>query len=238
MMFIALLHLSELLFPFYIFMSFRVNTITSPSDNTFNSNADDGTEFHNGQSEKIDSNRSSETKDDFDQHGAGPNTPNNDFGFGLAGVGSRSRGRPKLIGDELGLLFCVFIVIVICVVSDASLIDYLLDLRARSTERWTANTVLAISTDYVRRTAPGLLAQDGGHVVLRHTWATTVMQRAAEIQRARMLRAKNEVNEDGMWFIFLILTFILVLLQMHRRTVYLRKRRRYDMQITQRQIWH
>jgi hypothetical protein len=94
---------------------------------------------------------------------------------------------------------------------DASLIDYLLDLRARSTERWTANTVLAISTDYVRRTAPGLLAQDGGHVVLRHTWATTVMQRAAEIQRARMMKAgggsqvKNENNDDDAGMLLLLI---------------------------------
>jgi hypothetical protein len=106
MMFIVQLHQSELIH-YKLFISrllCRVNTITSPSDNTFNNIADEegGAEVQNGHAEKIHSNRSSETKDDFDQHGAGPNTPTNDYAFGLAGSGSRSRGRPKLIGDELG----------------------------------------------------------------------------------------------------------------------------------------
>lgn len=57
--------------------------------------------------------------------------------------GAKTRGRPKLIGDDL----------------DAELLDYLLDLRAKTTQRWTANTVLGLASEFIRKRAPGLLAE-------------------------------------------------------------------------------
>ena len=46
--------------------------------------------------------------------------------------------------------------------------------------------MLQLSTDFIRSRAPGLLAEDGGHVTLKLTWANTMLQRIYQRERGEV----------------------------------------------------
>uniref|UniRef100_A0A914YT57 HTH psq-type domain-containing protein n=1 Tax=Panagrolaimus superbus TaxID=310955 RepID=A0A914YT57_9BILA len=89
----------------------------------------------------------------------------------------RGRGRPKLIGDEL----------------DAALVDYIVETKKQNPQKhYTAGTIMDLSKDYIKRSAPGLLVEDGGSVNLKNTWAIKLLMRVAEREH-ELATNSNEV---------------------------------------------
>lgn len=80
----------------------------------------------------------------------------------------RVTARQKMLNDEL----------------DAALVEYLLELRSQEGHpQWSAEKVLQLSTAYVHKTNPTLLAEDGGHVTLKLTWANNLLARLYQRER-------------------------------------------------------
>uniref|UniRef100_A0A1I7ZU90 HTH psq-type domain-containing protein n=1 Tax=Steinernema glaseri TaxID=37863 RepID=A0A1I7ZU90_9BILA len=80
----------------------------------------------------------------------------------------RGRGRPKLIGDEL----------------DAELVEYMVNVKnCDPNGHLTASQALELARDFIMQKQPGLLAEQGGHVNLKITWAMKLVGRIAERQK-------------------------------------------------------
>ncbi|TKR95601.1 hypothetical protein L596_009744 [Steinernema carpocapsae] len=77
----------------------------------------------------------------------------------------RGRGRPKLIGDEL----------------DAELVEHMVNIKNHG--HITASQALDFARDFIMQKQPGLLAEQGGHVSLKITWAMKLVSRIAERQK-------------------------------------------------------
>uniref|UniRef100_A0A1I7Y696 BEN domain-containing protein n=1 Tax=Steinernema glaseri TaxID=37863 RepID=A0A1I7Y696_9BILA len=72
-----------------------------------------------------------------------------------ATVRGRGRGRPMLIGDEL----------------HNNLVDFLVNYEMSNSTRLYPSQAIKMATDFIRQKQPGLLAEDGGSIVLKMTWA-------------------------------------------------------------------
>lgn len=93
------------------------------------------------------------------------------------GGSGRGRGRPKLIGDDL----------------DARLLVHLSEIRKEMSEKMTADTVLRLATNFIRKESPGMLMEDGGHIHLKPTWAMKVLMRMNEAEKMeRMFRSRQK----------------------------------------------
>ncbi|VDK49103.1 unnamed protein product [Anisakis simplex] len=77
----------------------------------------------------------------------------------------RSRGRPRLLGDEL----------------DGELLDYLAKVkRTLPGGHLSVTKALDLSRHFIEQRSPGLLVEYGGEVSLRFSWASVLVRRIAE----------------------------------------------------------
>ncbi|KAK0393553.1 hypothetical protein QR680_000269 [Steinernema hermaphroditum] len=91
-----------------------------------------------------------------------------------ATVRGRGRGRPMLIGDEL----------------HNALVDYLVNYEILHNARLYPSQAIKMATEFIKEKQPGLLADEGGSIVLKMTWAMKLVTHV----RARKQKLTDIVN--------------------------------------------